>query len=108
MSRSSEESAKLDLAYDQDLFLVVGGEGEDAQMLTEDDHLVVFESLWHAGPLIHELRDLGVPAHMVMMPLDGFYYLAEGLDMDLWVLRHDGTVASVDGIVFEQKDDTRH
>jgi len=42
---------------------------------------------------------------MVTMPMDGFYYLAAGLDMGLWVLRHDGTVTSIDDIILPQGGD---
>jgi hypothetical protein len=100
----SEDTGKvqLELEYDQDLFMVIGGEGKDAKMLTEDDNLVVFESLWHAGPLVHDLQTLGITARMVTMPLEGLYCLAEGMDLGLWVLRHDGTVTSVDEIIFPE------
>jgi len=91
---------EIDLAWDQDLFLVVGGKEQKNKMLTEDGNLVVFESLWHAGPLVQDLKELGVAARMVPMRLDALYYLAEGMNLGLWVLRHDGTVTSVDEIIF--------
>ena len=98
-----EKMRPLDLESEQELFLVVGGEGEDARMLTEDDNLVVLESLWHAGPLVHNLHDLGIQSQIVRMSLEAFYYLAEGLDMGLWVLHHDGTVTAIEDIVFVQE-----
>jgi hypothetical protein len=91
---------RLDLEYDQTLYMVIGGEKNESRMLTEKGNLVVFESLWHAGPLVHELEALGIPARMISMHLEGLYCLAEGMDLGLWVLRHDGIVTSVDEIVF--------
>ena len=96
----TRDNQSVELEHDQKLFVVVGGEGKDTQMLTEDDNLVVFESLWHAGPLVHDLQALGITACMVTMPLDGLYFLAEGMDLGLWVLRHDGSINSVDEIIF--------
>jgi hypothetical protein len=71
-------------------------------MVTKDDNLVVFESLLHAGPLAHDLQALGIVSRTVMMPLDGLYFLAEGMDLGLWVLRHDGTITSIDEISYGQ------
>jgi hypothetical protein len=96
----ARERHGVDLEYDQKLFMMVGGEGKDAKLLTTDDNLVVFESLWHAGPLVHDLQALGITACMVTMPLDGLYFLAEGMDLGLWVLRHDGTITPVDAVTF--------
>jgi hypothetical protein len=95
------ESAGLaELKYDQNVFLVIGGDGEHERMLIEDDNLVVFESLWHVGPLVHDLQILGIVARVVPMLLYALYYLAEGLNLGLWVLRYDGTITSVEEIVF--------
>ena len=69
-------------------------------MLTERGSLLAFESLWHAGPLVHDLEALGVSAHTVLMHLEGLFYLAEGMDLGLWILRHDGTILSTDDLVF--------
>ena len=95
----SRETQGLDLEYDQVVFMVVGGTRKNAKMLTEDGNLVVFESLWHAGPLVYDLEALGIAARMVMMPLEGFFCLAQGMDLGLWVLRHDGTLTSIDDII---------
>lgn len=100
MEYDSEDRGQLELTYHQELFVVVGGKHQDARMLTEDDNLVVFESLWHAGSLVHDLEALGRTARMVAMPLDVLYHLAAGMDLGLWVLRHDGTIRSVDDIVY--------
>jgi hypothetical protein len=91
---------RLELEYDQTLYLVVGGKEQDSKMLKEDGNLVVFESLWHAGPLVQDLKTLGIKTRMVPMRLDALYCLASGMDLGLWVLRHDGTVTSVDDIIF--------
>jgi hypothetical protein len=98
-SRSTELTG---LKYNQQVFMVVGGEGKQAKMLTEDDNLVVFESLWHAGPLVHDLQALGISARAVPMLLCALYYLAEGLELGLWVLRCDGTITAIEEIVFLQ------
>ena len=92
----------VELTYDQEVFMVIGGEEADNKLLTEDENLVVFESLWHAGPLIQDLHELGIDAHMVSMPLLGLYSIAQGMELGLWVLRYDGTVMSIDGIIFPQ------
>ncbi len=100
MKSETNDKVRLELEVNQDLFMVVGGEGKDTKMLTEDGNLVVFESLWHAGPLVHDLKTLGIAAQTVTMPLEGLYGLAQGMDLGLWVLRHDGTFTSVDEIIF--------
>jgi hypothetical protein len=91
---------RLKLEHDQTLYLVVGGKEHDSKMLEQDGNLVVFESLWHAGPLVQDLKALGIRVRMVPMRLDALYCLAQGMDLGLWVLRHDGTVTSVDEIIF--------
>ena len=96
----SESTGRAELKYDQEVFMVVGGQGANAKMLTEDDNLVVFESLWHAGPLIHDLQALGIAARVVPMLLYALYYLAKGLNLGLWVMRHDGTITSIEEIIF--------
>ncbi len=88
------------LEYNQEVFMVVGGQGEDAKMLKEDDNLVVFESLWHAGPLVHELQTLGIHASIVPMTICAIYTLADSIDLGLWVLRHNGTITSIEEIIF--------
>ncbi|MGD9100599.1 MAG: hypothetical protein PVF45_08960 [Anaerolineae bacterium] len=90
----------VELKYDQKVFMVLGGEGKQAKMLIEDDNLVVFESLWHAGPLVHDLQALGIAARVVPMPLYALHYMSRGLDLGLWVIRHDGTITSIKEIVF--------
>jgi hypothetical protein len=90
----------VELEYSQKTFMVVGGREENTRMLIEDGNLVVFESLWHAGPLVHDLQELGFAAQIVPMPLHALYHLARGMALGLWVLRHDGTIASVEGVVF--------
>jgi hypothetical protein len=89
----------LELTYDQEVFLVIGGEGEHAEMLVENDNLVIFESLWHAGPLVRNLQALGITAQVIPMMLYALYCLARALNLGLWVLRYDGTIASIDEIV---------
>jgi hypothetical protein len=91
---------RAELSYNQEVFLVIEGEGENAQMLTEDGNLVVFESLWHAGPLVHELQGLGMMASIVPMVIWTLYTLTDSLDLGLWVVRHDGAVTSIEEIVF--------
>lgn len=98
----SESTSPVALKYDQQMFLVVGGEGKRAKMLIENDHLVVFESLWHAGPLAHDLRALGIVSQVVPMMLCALFWLAKGRNLGLWVLRHDSTITSIDEIVFPQ------
>jgi len=95
-----ESTGQAEMTYDQEVFMVVGGKGKDSKMLIESDNLVVFESLWHAGPMVQDLHKLGIAARMVSMPLYSFYCLAEGMKLGLWVLRHDGTITSVDKIIF--------
>lgn len=90
---------QAELTYDQEVFMVIGGKGADNKLLIEDENLVVFESLWHAGPLVQDLHALGIDARMVSMPLYGLYSLTRGMELGLWVLRHDGTVTSVDKII---------
>ena len=97
---TKKRSERIDLAYDQTIYLVVGGEREEARMLTEGGNLVAFESLWHAGPLVHDLEELGMSARTVCMHLEGLFCLAEGMDLGLWILRHDGTIVSIDDIIF--------
>ena len=95
-------TAPIALEFDQQVFMLVGGEGKRAKMLIEKDNLVVFESLWHAGPLAHDLRALGVVAQVFPMMLCGLFWLAKGRNLGLWVLRHDGTITSIDEIQFPQ------
>ena len=97
MNRTPSEP--MDLAYDQEVYLVIRGEREDVRMLTKGGHLMAFESLWHAGPVVHDLMALGMSARMVGMHLLGLFCLAEGMDLGLWVIRHDGTVISIDDIL---------
>ena len=97
---TTEDTQRIELEPWQELFIVVGGEGEEAQILTEGDNLVVFESLWHAGPLVHDLQAMGITARTVAMTLEGLYCLARGMDLGLWVLRHDGTINSIEEIIF--------
>jgi hypothetical protein len=92
---------QVELTYDQEVFVVIGGEEADNKLLTEDENLVVFESLWHAGPLVQDLHELGIDAQMVSMPLFGLYSMAQGMELGLWVLRHDGTITSIDEIVIQ-------
>lgn len=99
MGKSDEP---VELEYSQKTFMVVGGQEKNAKMLIEDGNLVVFESLWHAGPLVHDLQGLGIAAQVVPMPLYALYHLAQGMALGLWVLRHDGTVTSIDQIIFPQ------
>jgi len=96
----SVSTGRVELKYNQEVFMVIGGQAEEAKMLTEDDNLVVFESLWHAGPLVHELRALGISASLVPMLLYALYALADGLNLGLWVMRHDGTITFIEDIVF--------
>ena len=96
----NENTGPVELEYDQEVFMVIGRKGERAKMLIEDDHLVVFESLWHAGPLVHDLHTLGIAAQVVPMLLYALYCLARGMNLGLWVLRHDGTVTSIENIIF--------
>ncbi|HDQ70795.1 MAG TPA: hypothetical protein ENN19_01720 [Chloroflexi bacterium] len=93
-------AGRTELKYDQKVFMVIGGQGERSQMLIEDDNLIVFESLWHAGPLVHDLQTLGFTARAVPMLLYALYSLAQGMDLGLWVMRHDGTIMAVEEIVF--------
>jgi len=97
---SSRDAGNIKLEYDQELFMVVGGKNQQDKMLTESGNLIVFESLWHAGPLAQELRALETGCRLVKMQLHALYCLAEGMELGLWVLRHDGTVASIDEIRF--------
>jgi hypothetical protein len=97
---SNADAGRVELEYDQEVFIVVGGKDQQRKMLTEDGNLVVFESLWHAGPLTQDLQALGIGCRLVTMPLYALYCLAEGMKLGLWVLRHDGTVTSVDEIRF--------
>jgi hypothetical protein len=48
----------VELEYGQKTFMVVGGREKNTRMLIEDGNPVVFESLWHAGPLVHDLQAL--------------------------------------------------
>ncbi len=98
MSREDSNRTQAELECQQELFLVVAGKGQSAKITRDDEHLIVFESLWHAGSLMHELQALGRTARTVTMPLEAAYYLAQGMDLRLWLLRHDGTVMSVGGI----------
>ncbi len=98
MEHSVEVGGRLELECHQDVFLVLGEQRQDPAMLITDGNLIAFESLWHAGSLIHDLHSLGGIGRMVTMRLDILYYLAEGMDLGLWVLRHDGTILSVDDI----------
>ena len=98
MEHSVEIGGLLELECHQDVFLVLGGQRQDPAMLTKDGNLIALESLWHAGSLVHDLHSLGGKGRMVTMRLDILYYLAEGMDLGLWVLRHDGTILSVDDI----------
>jgi hypothetical protein len=95
-----ERAGPVELEYDQEVFMVVGGDGEHEKILIEDGNLVVFESLWHVGPLVHDLRALGIVARVVPMLLYALYCLAKGLGLGLWVMRYDGTITSVEEIVF--------
>jgi len=90
----------VELEYSQKTFMVIGGEEKNTKMLIEDDNLVVFESLWHAGSLVHDLHELGIAAQVVPMPLYALHHLARGMNLGLWVLRHDGTVTSIEEIIF--------
>lgn len=92
-------------AHAQDPFVVVGAEGENDRLLTEVHNLLVFESLRRAGPLVQDLQEQGIAARMTTMTLCGFYYLAQGLETALWVLRHDGTLTTIDDITFPWLDD---
>jgi hypothetical protein len=96
----SGSTGLTELKYDQKVFMVVGGEGKRAKLLVEDDNLVVFESLWHVGSLVHDLQVLGIIVRVVPMLLYALYYLAEGLNLGLWVMRYDGTITSIEEIVF--------
>jgi hypothetical protein len=98
----SGNTGPVELKYDQKVFMVVGGGEKNTKMLIEDGNLVVFESLWHVGPLVHDLQALGITARVVPMLLHALYYLAKGLNLGLWVLRHDGTVTPIEEIVFPQ------
>lgn len=80
--------------------MVVRGTGHEARLMADQDTLLAFESLWHAGSLAHELRSSGTAARTVSLPLDGLHHLARGMDRDLWILRHDGTIVSVDDIAY--------
>jgi hypothetical protein len=93
-------AGQVELKYDQNVFMVLGGEGEHAKMLVEDDNLVVFESLWHAGPLVHDLQELGIVAQVMPMLLYALHYMARSMNLGLWVIRHDGTITSIKEIVF--------
>jgi hypothetical protein len=99
---SVEKSAgPVELEYSQKTFMVVGGGEKNTKMLIEDGNLVVFESLWHAGPLAHDLQRLGIFAQIVPMPLYALHHLAQGMNLGLWVLRHDGTITSIKEIAFQ-------
>jgi hypothetical protein len=91
---------RIELKYDQNVFMVLGGEGKHAKMLVEDDNLVVFESLWHAGPLVYDLRALGIAAQVMPMLLYALHYMARSMNLGLWIIRHDGTITSIREIVF--------
>jgi hypothetical protein len=43
---------------------------------------------------------MGIVTHVVQMLLYALYLLAEGLDLGLWVLGHDGTIASIEEVFF--------
>jgi hypothetical protein len=98
MENGNDRTAELE--YSQKTFMVVGGREKNSKMLIEDGNLVVFESLWHAGPLVHDLQALGFAAQIVPMPLYALYQLAQGMALGLWILRHDGTIVSVEKVVF--------
>ena len=100
MEHGVEGGGQLELECHQEMFLVMGGKQQDPKMFTKDGYLIAFESLWHAGSLIHDLHALGCASHMVTMPLYILYYLAEGMDLGLWVLRHDGAIRSIEDIVY--------
>ena len=89
-----------ELKHDQQVFMVLGGNGEHDKMLVEGGNLVVFESLWHAGPLVRDLQALGISARMVPMMLRTLYHLARNRDLGLWVMRHDGTITAIERLVF--------
>jgi hypothetical protein len=95
----SASIGRVELKYDQQVFMVLGGNGEQEKMLIENGNLVVFESLWHVGPLVHDLQVLGIFTRVAPMQLYTLYLMAEGLDLGLWVLRHDGTVTSIEEII---------
>ena len=100
MSREDSGRTRVEMGCEQELFLVIAGKGQMATITRDDDHLIAFESLWHAGSLVHELEALGRTARSVTIPLEAAYYLAKGMDLRLWLLRYDGTVLSVDDIAF--------
>ena len=84
---------------DQEVCREIRDESTDGRLLFEDDHLVVLESLWHAGPWAHDLQALRITARAVKMPLYEWTCLTEGIGLSLCVLRHNGTVPSIDEIV---------
>ncbi|MFW6115541.1 MAG: hypothetical protein ACOC7Y_00605 [Chloroflexota bacterium] len=100
MEHTGERHARIQLRCDQELLMVVRGQGREARLMANQNTLVAFESLWHAGSLVHELRASGAAARTVSMPVDGLHSLARGMDRDLWILRHDGSIVSVDDVVY--------
>ena len=85
---------------DQKAYMVVVGSGEKAQLLIHKNHLLVFESLFHAGPLAQVLGERGVDVHVIPMDLSILCCLADGQQLGLWMTRYDGTLVSIEEITW--------
>jgi len=47
--------SQAELICDQEVYLVVRGEGKGGKPLIEDDHLVILECVWHTRAWVHDL-----------------------------------------------------
>ncbi len=89
-------NAKVSFELHQKAYMVVVGIGEKAQLPIHQDHLLVFESLFHAGPVAQKLGEHGITARVIPMALCALCYLAKGQNLGLWMTRYDGTLVSID------------
>ena len=91
-------SAQVSFELNQKAYMVVVGNGEKAQLPIHEDHLLVFESLFHAGPVAQALAERGVTAQVIPMDVSILCCLADGQQLGLWMRRYDGTLVSIDKI----------
>lgn len=88
-------SAQISFELNQKAYMVVVGTGKKAQLPIHEDHLLVFESLFHAGPLAQGLGEQGVDARVIPLDLSTLCCLADGQQLKLWMTRYDGTLVSI-------------
>ena len=93
-------SAQVSFELNQKAYMVVVGNGEKAQLPIHKGHLLVFESLLHAGPVAQSLVERGIIAQVIPMDLGVLCCLAEGQHLGLWMTRYDGTLVSIGKIAW--------